>query len=388
MNINEHFVTGIDPEPSFVFKTMGTHLLQKDREIYSRKLRGSLLRALAFDPEDRWAVEDQLEVVEEALEHWDFGDEDDLFLGGMIDRRDGWTGTLPEFTRDPGMYGGMRIDDLEVFPPFNPPHLENSKEWKDAKPDDHDFQGIRLLFPTRADVNAGTREPPFELGRAEKPPARFSDWRKVGKKVSVAASRGEGANDHCDDYDDDEEEEEVVVEYAETAKKSKRSMTPGTTVTERDVPSSSRLSRSARATAWFRPVPAPEGLRGSGRKRMRSAEEQEQEENEDNDMEDASARAPESTQKPRAREGKRRSDSGEESYKSGRTKAKRGLAPRKRRKTSSGRRGSAAAHTEDEDVDDDGDVQMQERSAPWIEKAQAPSENTDWDFDDENWDEA
>ncbi|KAI9643191.1 hypothetical protein NHQ30_007807 [Ciborinia camelliae] len=199
---NIHFTTGVDPEPSFSFKTMGMNLVDGSREIYSRKLRGMLLRALAYDPAQRWELEELLEMVEHVLEHWNFGDETDLFLEGIQGEHLGWS-KFPDIAGDEESVKAMQVTDVEydyTLGPFSVPTLY-SRPNRDLKEDEYDFGGVRLLFPTRKDVSMGFREWPFEFGVAKRPLPRFPDWRRVGRDGKP--------------IDSDEEEEEEDVEMTE-----------------------------------------------------------------------------------------------------------------------------------------------------------------------------
>ncbi|QSZ28798.1 hypothetical protein DSL72_003303 [Monilinia vaccinii-corymbosi] len=194
---NIFFRTGVDPVPSSTFKTMGARLLDPDREIYSRKLRGAVLRSLAFDPAERWSTEESLEHVQDVLEHWCFGDEDDLFLGDIHGDYKGWSGTYPEFEGGLDMHGGMKVTRREKKRRNPAPAFFNPKGWHSIE-EDEDFAGVRLLFPTRRDVAEGYREMPFELGEAEIPHPLFPSWKRVwkdGEPVVILDSSGEKEED-------------------------------------------------------------------------------------------------------------------------------------------------------------------------------------------------
>ncbi|RAL60643.1 hypothetical protein DID88_009961 [Monilinia fructigena] len=192
------FETGVDPEPSRIFKTMGERLLHPDREIYSRKLRGTLLTALAYDPDDRWEVKDVLEVVQEVLEHWNFGDEDDLFLGNLREDGRGWGGSYPDFSWSSDEDRGMTMLHPESKRADSMPGCINPVNWN-AIEDEDDFADVGLLFPSRTDIRKGYREVPFEEGQAERPHPLFPSWRRVGK---------DGKPKRYSDSEDEEEEEE------------------------------------------------------------------------------------------------------------------------------------------------------------------------------------
>ncbi|KAB8293480.1 hypothetical protein EYC80_007790 [Monilinia laxa] len=195
---NEIFETGVDPEPSRIFKTMGARLLDPDREIYSRKLRGALLTALAYDPDDRWEVEEVLELVQEVLEHWSFGDEDDLFLGDPKADGRGWGGSYPDFSWFSDEDRGMTVLHPETKRADSVSGCCNPVNWN-ATEDEEDFADVGLLFPSHTDIRYGYREMPFEGGQAERPHPLFPSWRRVGK---------DGKPKRYSDSEDQEEERE------------------------------------------------------------------------------------------------------------------------------------------------------------------------------------
>ncbi|CAD6451502.1 e1c3fce5-41d5-47c0-ab84-df258d79030c [Sclerotinia trifoliorum] len=222
---NVVFKIGVDPNPSRTFLTMGPRLLDRDRQIYSRKLRGMLLRALAFDPQERWGLEELLTMVQEVLEHWNFGDETDLFLEGIQGGFDGWKGKYPEpavRVRIEDGFSGMRKDRLQTWGFPKVPPLRNPSGWT-FKEDDDDFDDVELLFPTRKAVRMGYREMPFELGEA-KMQLFFPDGRAVGKD-------GKPVEDEDEVPDSTEEPERMDEETKTTEVKS--SLTSRTSIPSR-----------------------------------------------------------------------------------------------------------------------------------------------------------
>ncbi|ESZ93603.1 hypothetical protein SBOR_6032 [Sclerotinia borealis F-4128] len=225
---NELFTIGVDPVPSLTFKTMGIRLLDPDRVIYSRKLRGVLLRGLAVDPNERWNVEDLLQIVQEVLEHWNFGDDTDLFMEGIQSELDEWKGEVyPALSQDPDSEKGMKVRRFKRMGVFNPLGVYNPVDWNDQE-DEYDYGAVKLLFPTHKAVQMGHRDMPFEKGVAEKPPPRFPDWSGVGK---------DGKRKRDPDDKDEEDEDDT----------------------------------KATASGSGRPMPKPL----AGAKRMRTAQEQE-----------------------------------------------------------------------------------------------------------------
>ncbi|TGO22482.1 hypothetical protein BPAE_0166g00040 [Botrytis paeoniae] len=175
---NEYFETGLDPDPSETILTMGKHLLDPEREIYSRRLRGLILRCLAYFPRERPDVRDLLVQVQESVEFWNFGENHDLFLEGIYGGDDGWYEKSPDTTRRSKKDQGMQVINLEKKYMQRKPDYSNPKWWKPAE-DEYDYDDYDLLFPTRKALQMGYREMPFELGEPIRNPM-FPNWRAVG----------------------------------------------------------------------------------------------------------------------------------------------------------------------------------------------------------------
>ncbi|KAJ8061524.1 hypothetical protein OCU04_009338 [Sclerotinia nivalis] len=224
-----------------------------------------LLRALAYDPRERWDLEELLSMVQEVLEHWNFGDESDLFLEGVRGGYDGWEGKYPEPSQRRSGDPEMQVEKLvkRRFPKL--PALKNPLGWS-FEEDEYDYDDVQLLFPTRKAVRMGYREMPFELGEAEMQ-SLFLDGRVVGKSGKPVRDRDEIADSAEEPERDEEEEEEREQREADKDKTSK----------EEDRTSSSNkttiiISSSRTTSAPSKGKATPKPLRGV--KRMRSASEE------------------------------------------------------------------------------------------------------------------
>lgn len=254
--MNETFETGVHPDPSHTFRTMGVRLLRPDFEIYSRKLRGALLTALAYDPSERWEVEEYLALVETVLEHWSFGDEDDLFLGDTQGDGQGWGGRYPDLSWYPDEGSGMTVIDPEATYLADISGYQNPPGWDNIE-DEEDFAGVRLLFPSRTDIRKGYREMPFEEGQAEIPKQVFGVWRTVGE-----AGKPKSDLESEDGGDKEEEEKSKSITSKEDSSDSEDKL----------FTSQGKSVKSQRKS---------EPRKIAGMKRMRSASEQEEGENAD-----------------------------------------------------------------------------------------------------------
>ncbi|KAF5870705.1 uncharacterized protein Bfra_009254 [Botrytis fragariae] len=199
---NEFFETGVDPEPSETFLTMGKYLLHPELEVYSRRFRGLILKSLAYYPGERPDVRDLLVQVQESVDFWNFGEIHDLFLEGIYGGEDGWDEKYPDATRRSKKYQGMQMIRLQKERQPRNPDYSNPKWWKPAE-DEYDYDDYDLLFPTRKALQMGYREMPFELGKPIRNPM-FPDWRAVGPDGRPV--RGPTEPDFDDPEDDPEDD--------------------------------------------------------------------------------------------------------------------------------------------------------------------------------------
>lgn len=203
------FYTGVDPIPQDLIRTTGWRLLEPDREIYSRKLRGLVLQSLAYDPADRLPLHELLMEVQHVLEHWNFGDETDLFVEGIQGGDVGWQGDIyPEdFDSKEALDTWMRFQKEQFQEITVRPEFSNPRDWTPEE-EDEDFGGVRLLFPTRRDVRLGFREMPFELGDAVRHPL-FPDWKEYPVGPDGKRIREEKPEVRDPDEDEDREKEQA-----------------------------------------------------------------------------------------------------------------------------------------------------------------------------------
>ncbi|TGO84740.1 hypothetical protein BPOR_0471g00040 [Botrytis porri] len=205
---NEFFETGVDPEPSEIFLTMGPWLLHPELEVYSRRLRGLILKSLSFYPTDRPDVRDLLVQVQESVDFWNFGEIHDLFLDGIYGGEYGWDEIYPDATRGSKKDQGMKVLKLQKEKQPRKPDYSNPRWWRSAE-DEYDYDDYELLFPTRKALQMGYREMPFKLGRPIRNPM-FPDWRAVGLDGRpVRDSVGPAFDDLEDDAEDDADDPEV-----------------------------------------------------------------------------------------------------------------------------------------------------------------------------------
>ncbi|TGO47235.1 hypothetical protein BCON_0287g00050 [Botryotinia convoluta] len=151
---NEYFETGLDPDPSETILTMGKYLLDPEREIYSRRLRGLILRCLACFPRERPDVRDLLLQVQESVEFWNFGENHDLFLENIYGGDDEWDEKYPDPIRRSKKDQGMQVINLQKKYMQRKPDYSNPKWWKPAE-DEYDYDDYDLLFPTRKALQMG-----------------------------------------------------------------------------------------------------------------------------------------------------------------------------------------------------------------------------------------
>ncbi|KAF7934090.1 uncharacterized protein EAE97_008450 [Botrytis byssoidea] len=206
---NEFFETGVDPDPSETFRTMGKWLLHPELEVYSRRFRGLILKSLAYYPGARPDVRDLLVQVQESVDFWNFGESHDLFLGGIYGGEYGWDEKYPDPPRRPSEDQGMEVIKLQKERQPRKPDYSNPRWWKRAE-DDYDYDDVDLLFPTRKALQMGYREMPFELGEPISHQA-FPDWRAIGpdgKPVRDPVPRDfdDPEDDPEDDADDPEDD--------------------------------------------------------------------------------------------------------------------------------------------------------------------------------------
>ncbi|TGO35894.1 hypothetical protein BHYA_0142g00100 [Botrytis hyacinthi] len=202
---NEFFETGVDPDPSETFTTMGKYLLHPELEVYSRRFRGLILKSLAYYPRARPDVRGLLVEVQESVDFWNFGESHDLFLEGIYGGEYGWDEKYPAAPRRSSEDQGMQVIKLQKERQPRKPDYSNPKWWKLAE-DEYDYDDVDLLFPTRKALQMGYREMPFELGEPISHPA-FPDWRAVGPdgkpmRDPVAPDFDDPEDDPEDDADD------------------------------------------------------------------------------------------------------------------------------------------------------------------------------------------
>ncbi|KAF7890641.1 hypothetical protein EAF00_008956 [Botryotinia globosa] len=206
---NEFFETGVDPDPSETFMTMGKWLLHPELEVYSRRFRGLILKSLAYYPGARPDVRDLLVQVQESVDFWNFGESHDLFLEGIYGGEYGWDEKYPDPPRRSSEDQGMEVIKLQRERQRRKPDYSNPRWWKRAE-DEYDYDDVDLLFPTRKALQMGYREMPFELGEPISQRA-FPDWRAVGPdgkpmRDPVAPDFDDPEDDPEDDADDPEDD--------------------------------------------------------------------------------------------------------------------------------------------------------------------------------------
>ncbi|TEY43700.1 hypothetical protein BOTCAL_0362g00040 [Botryotinia calthae] len=205
---DEYFETRLEPDPSETILTMGKLLLDPERDMYSKRLRGLILRSLAYSPRDRLDVRDLLLKVQETLEFWNFGENHELFLENVYGGDDPWEEKFPDPIRKK-KYKEMQVVKLQKRYMQRKPDYSNPKSWKPAE-DEYDYDDYELLFPTRKAVQMGYREMPFELGEPVLNPIYPPKQRIMhlvgpdGKTVKNPRKRD--ADDPEDDPEDPEED--------------------------------------------------------------------------------------------------------------------------------------------------------------------------------------
>ncbi|KAF7945502.1 hypothetical protein EAE96_010269 [Botrytis aclada] len=203
------FETGVEPNPYKLFLTMGKALLDPERELYSRRLRGLVLKSLAFSPGDRPDVRDLLREVQESLEFWNFGENHDLFLENIYGGDEIWNEKYTDPIRRSKREQGLQIINPQKKYMQRKPEYSNPRWWRPAE-DEDDYDDFELLFPTRKALQKGYREMPFELGEPIRNPA-FPDWRAVrpdGRPVRDPAEPD--SDDAEDDPEDDAEDPDFI----------------------------------------------------------------------------------------------------------------------------------------------------------------------------------